>query len=439
MVTLFHDMIRKEIKVYADDMIAKSQNEEDHLNHLKKLFERFRKFRLRLNPAKCTFGVRSGKLLGFIVSQRGIEVDRDKVRAIQEMHAPRAEREVRGFLGRLNYISSRYSLLEKTCYALAWAAGHLRQYMICHTTLLISKMDPIKYIFDKPALIGRLSRWQMLLSEYHIQYVTQKAIKGSVLAEYLAHQPVEDYQPLKFDFLDEDIMVIKDCEIPGPDEGPEPGSRWKLAFDGSSNYSGHGVGAVLMNPNGGFTPFITRLCFDFTNNVAEHEACILGIEATIDLRIKILEVYGDLALVIYQVKGEWVTCDANLIPYRAHVVKLIEYFDDITFYHIPRVENQVADALATLTSMYQVKFRNEAPVYRIERRDEHAYCQSIKEETDGKPWFHDIKRYLQSQEYSEDATLLDKKMLRRLSSKFFFSNDVMYEPVVEIFLKYLSY
>ena len=69
MVTLFHDMIHKEVEVYVDDMIAKSQTEEEHLVHLKKLFDRLRKFRLRLNPNKCTFGVRSGKLLGFIVSQ----------------------------------------------------------------------------------------------------------------------------------------------------------------------------------------------------------------------------------------------------------------------------------------------------------------------------------------------------------------------------------
>ena len=85
-------------------------------------------------------------------------------------------------------------------------------------------MDPIKYIFEKPALTRRLARWQMLLSEYEIQYVTQKEIKGSVLSEYLSYEPVEDYQPLKFDFPDEDIMVIKDYEIPNPDEGPKPGS-----------------------------------------------------------------------------------------------------------------------------------------------------------------------------------------------------------------------
>ena len=57
-------------------------------------------------------------------------------------------------------------------------------------------MDPIKYIFEKPTLTGRIARWQMVLSEYGIQYVTQKAIKGSVLADYLAHQPVEDYQSM---------------------------------------------------------------------------------------------------------------------------------------------------------------------------------------------------------------------------------------------------
>lgn len=53
----------------------------------------------------------------------------------------------------------KYSLLKKTCCALVWAARQLRQYMLTHTTLFISKMDPIKYIFEKPALIGRVARW----------------------------------------------------------------------------------------------------------------------------------------------------------------------------------------------------------------------------------------------------------------------------------------
>lgn len=112
----------------------------------------------------------------------------------------------------------RYSLLEKTYCAIAWLAQCLKQYMLTHITWLISNMDLIKYIYEKLALVGRITRWKMLISVYGIQYVTQKAIKGSVLADYLAHQPMEDYQPSKFDFPNKDIMVIKDYKIIGPGE-----------------------------------------------------------------------------------------------------------------------------------------------------------------------------------------------------------------------------
>ena len=105
MVALLHDMMHKEVEVYVDDMIAKSKEGEDHLQVLQKLFDRLRKFRLKLNPEKCTFGVTSGKLLGFVVSRRGIEVDPDKVKAIINLPPPRTIKEVRGILGRLNYIA----------------------------------------------------------------------------------------------------------------------------------------------------------------------------------------------------------------------------------------------------------------------------------------------------------------------------------------------
>ena len=85
MVTLFHDMIHHEIKVYVDDMIAQSRTTQDHLTDLRKLFQCLKKYQLRLNPNKCAFGVTSGKLLGFIVSDRGIEINPTKVQAIQSM------------------------------------------------------------------------------------------------------------------------------------------------------------------------------------------------------------------------------------------------------------------------------------------------------------------------------------------------------------------
>ena len=99
MVALFHHMIHHEIEVYVDDMIARLQTDEDHLVLLQKLFGRQKKYKLRLNPKKCTFGVRSRKLLGFVVSGKGIEVNPAKGKVIQEIPAPRTEKEVRGFLG----------------------------------------------------------------------------------------------------------------------------------------------------------------------------------------------------------------------------------------------------------------------------------------------------------------------------------------------------
>lgn len=114
----------------------------------------------------------------------------------------------------------------------------------------------------------------MLLTGYEIQYVTQKAIKGSVLSDYLAYQPVEGYQLMKFDFPDEDIMFIWYCNIPSLDEGPKPISRWTFVFDGASNSKGYGIREIIKSLTGFHIPFTARLFFDCTNNIAEYEASI---------------------------------------------------------------------------------------------------------------------------------------------------------------------
>lgn len=140
MMTLFHDMIHKEIEVYVDNMISKSQTEEEHLVNLEKLFKLLRKFRLRLNPRKCTFGVRSSKLLGFIVSQRGIKLDPEKVKAIHVMPAPKFEKEVRGFLGRLNYIDRFISHLTATCDSI---------FKLLHKDQVVIGNDNFQNVFEK--------------------------------------------------------------------------------------------------------------------------------------------------------------------------------------------------------------------------------------------------------------------------------------------------
>ena len=115
MVTLFHDMMHKEIEVNIDDMIAKSRTARDHLVDLRKLFKRLIKYRLRLNPNNCVFRASSGKLLGFIVNQRGIEVDPAKFQAIQDMSTPQTEKQIPSFLGKVNYIARFIAQLTTTC------------------------------------------------------------------------------------------------------------------------------------------------------------------------------------------------------------------------------------------------------------------------------------------------------------------------------------
>ena len=115
MVTLFHDMMHKKIEVYVDELLAKSREDESHVKNLRKLFERLRKFHLKLNLAKCIFGATSGKILGFIVSKKGIEVDLDKIKAIQNLPPPHTQKKVREFFGRLNYISRFISQMSTKC------------------------------------------------------------------------------------------------------------------------------------------------------------------------------------------------------------------------------------------------------------------------------------------------------------------------------------
>ncbi|XP_070018068.1 uncharacterized protein [Nicotiana sylvestris] len=105
MTTIFHDMIHKEIEVYVNEVIVKSKRAVDHITYLRKFFDRLRRYNLKLNPAKCVFKVPVGKLLGFIIIHREIELDPSKVKAIQELPLPKSKKDVMSFLGRLNYIS----------------------------------------------------------------------------------------------------------------------------------------------------------------------------------------------------------------------------------------------------------------------------------------------------------------------------------------------
>ena len=183
-----------------------------------------------------------------------------------------------------------YIMIERLCLALDWAIRRLRHYVTEYSILLVSRLDPLRYLFDRPVLTGRLMRWLVLLTEFDIQYVTQKLGKGSVVADHLASWPVSDDRPIDVDFPDEQFVSVTSI------------ARWWLYFDGATNQSGFGIGILLILPQSDHIPRLVRLTFfdhhQLTNNIVEYEACITGIETALDLGVRQMEIHGDSNLVI---------------------------------------------------------------------------------------------------------------------------------------------
>ena len=98
---MFADQIGKNMEVYVDDMLVKSKTADHHVSDLEECFNILREYGMRLNPQKCTFGVASGKFLGFIVNTRGIEANPYKIRSLLELPSPRSRKDVQGLTGRV--------------------------------------------------------------------------------------------------------------------------------------------------------------------------------------------------------------------------------------------------------------------------------------------------------------------------------------------------
>ncbi|RVW80496.1 Retrovirus-related Pol polyprotein from transposon 17.6 [Vitis vinifera] len=319
--TLFHDMMHRDVEVYVDDMIVKSRGRADHLDALERFFERIRKFRLRLNPKKCTFGVTSGKLLGHILQYISRFIARltdicEPIFRLLRKNQPTvwnddcqfAFEKIKEYLlsppvlvpptpGRplLLYLSVSDMALGSPM--LSTSLGY-QEIEALHDRVLSTfdiPPDPLRYLFDRPALTGRLMRWLVLLTEFDIQYVSQKSIKGSIVADHLASLPTSEDRPVDDDFPDEEFVAMTSL------------SGWCMYFDGAANQSGYGIGVLLVSPQGDHIPRSVRLAFSdrhpATNNIVEYEACILGLETALELDIRQMEVFGDSNLVLRQIQG----------------------------------------------------------------------------------------------------------------------------------------
>ena len=120
----------------------------------------------------------------------------------------------------------------------------------------------------------------MILSEFDIQYVERKAIKGQAIVDQLAEFPMTDNAPMQIDFPDSLVMYVTEC-------------TWKMFFDGSHTQNGAGVGILFVTPHGYTIPKPYKLFFPCTKNVAEYEALINGVKLSLEWRITELHIFGD--------------------------------------------------------------------------------------------------------------------------------------------------
>ncbi|XP_070020651.1 uncharacterized protein [Nicotiana sylvestris] len=133
----------------------------------------------------------------------------------------------------------------------------------------------------------------------------------------------------------------------------------------------------------------------------------------IDQNVEELLIMGDSDLIIRKAQGEWETRDVKLIPYKKHMEDLSKRFKSIEFRYIPRCHNELADALATLASMLPYPGNAHIDPLEIKIRKRHGYYNTIEAAPNTQPCYHDIKKFLKTQEYPEQTSGDQKRTIRR--------------------------
>jgi ribonuclease HI len=241
---MFHDQIERNVEVYVDDMLVKSKKDDDHLADLKETFQALRRYSMKLNPAKCVFGVSSGKFLGFMVSQRGIEANPDKIKAILEMSPPKTVKEVQSLTGKaaaLNRFVSRstdkclpfFKILRK---AFKWteecqqAFEELKAYLTSPPLLSPAQTGEALYLYL--AISASAVSSALIREEEHVQkavYYTSRALRGAeeryTNMEKLAFALLIASRKLRPYFQAHSIIVMTDYPIRKAMNKPDAAGR----------------------------------------------------------------------------------------------------------------------------------------------------------------------------------------------------------------------
>ncbi|XP_071909636.1 uncharacterized protein [Coffea arabica] len=227
---------------------------------------------------------------------------------------------------------TRYTQVEKLVLGLVHAARRLKPYFLAHP-ISVRTDQPIRQILVRPETSGRLTKWAVELGEYDLSYEPRTAIKAQALADFLAE--------LTFTEGPESTSALAEVST---------SFLWTLYVDGSSNGDGCGAGLLLEGPQGEVCSYALRFDFPATNNEAEYEALIAGLQLARKLGAQQIHVRSDSQLVVRQVLGEYEAKDETMQRYLSKVHQLTAYFKSFEIQKIPRSQNKRADALSWLAS-----------------------------------------------------------------------------------------
>ncbi|TYK18824.1 hypothetical protein E5676_scaffold204G00140 [Cucumis melo var. makuwa] len=182
------------------------------------------------------------------------------------------------------------------------------------TVHLVAKADPIKYVMSRSIIFGCLAKWAILLQQYDIDYIPQKAIKGQVLADFLEDQPIPSDWKLCEDLPDDEAFFI------------EVMKSWTMYFDDAARRSSVGAGIAL----------------------------IIGLQMALEIGVSFIKINDDSKLIINQLSLQYDMKHEDLKPYFAYTQQLMERFDSVMLKHVPRTENKRVDALANLATILKM-------------------------------------------------------------------------------------
>ncbi|GAU24659.1 hypothetical protein TSUD_322670 [Trifolium subterraneum] len=421
---VFHNEIGDMLEVYMDDMIVKSEEEIDHTVHLKRVFDQARKFNMRFNPEKCTFGVKAGKFLGFYLTERGIEANPDKCRAFFDYPTPKSKKSIQTLNGMLTSMARfvaksaqhalpLFKLLRKET-TFEWteecegALQHLKR-ALSEPPVLTRPVEGEKlYLYLAVAseaisavLIRETEQGQKpvyfvsrALQGPELRYLQIEKIALAVIMAarklryyFLAHsviirtdQPVKQLlaRPdmvgrmlkLSLELAEFDIsfesrkalkaQVLADFVAEMTTSTTSEKNKWTIFVDGSSNSQGSGADIILENGDGVLIEVSLGLSFPTTNNQAEYEAFLAGLRLAEDMGAEEIRISTDSQLVASQVSGEYQTKEERLLEYLNLIRAKLAKFKETEVKQVPREHNARADILSKLASTRRKKAGNQS-------------------------------------------------------------------------------